>query len=700
MMRTVNKLAVATLSLLALTACDSAPVPAAIEADINPSRVWYHTGQTVELLGIVTDFAERPIEDVEVAWTAEPASAATMGAAGSNPSNAVFTLETQGRVEFTGCVVPSNPDLEPTLCDTLAVRVDDGMPTLEVSSPTPGAELDDEAGITVTGSVADRSMVRVYVNGMPSSPDEMGNFSATVPAMFGSNHITVAATDGLTDASTVEMDVMWAPAYTPAMGMDGTPSIGFDDGLELWLGQDFFDDGAPVDVETRPVVTADLAGLLEVVIANLDVASVIPDPLVDSPPTFTLRLRNASVGAPEVEMDLTDDGADLFIRIGRIEADTQGALIVDTTSLPLHGTITGSAVAFAQLTIRKDDEASPLEVTMGELTVGIESLEGSFESVETQAVFALAEGLLRTTLEGALSDAVNDSILDSVPGLLQDALGAVDEALDNQEILLDSPPFGPVTIEIDGGINQINLNYQREMQATLRTSVGTDATSVHPGSRGIARIDPFDFTPPFLNEGRLQVGVRLGFLNGLTHALWSSGLLNVDVTPILPEAATAFVSAAVMDGQMPPVLRPARIGEEGPLVLTLGQLELVLTVMGEEVRYGVSLDASVNVTVMDNRIAIEVGETPSIHVWTIVPHSNPRLLGPDVIADLLATLWPDLRDSIAGGLAFELPIPGLGDLGGLAPALADFTLALQEGEPMRIRGGVVVLDAVLEGTLP
>ena len=44
-----------------------------------------------------------------------------------------------------------------------------------------------------------------------------------------------------------------------------------------------------------PVVTRDLADVLELVVGNLDVQSIVPDPVVDDPPTFTLSVSNARV---------------------------------------------------------------------------------------------------------------------------------------------------------------------------------------------------------------------------------------------------------------------------------------------------------------------------------------------------------------------------------------------------------------------
>ncbi len=699
-MRAWTRVSVALLAL-GLAACDGSPEPASIVLQINPSRTWYHTDQTVQVNAVVASIDGEDIEDVEIAWTFTPAGALTQGAPQMDPRVAQFTLERQGTAEITGCVVeePSDdPEWEP-LCDTLLLRIDDGMPTLEVTSPVPGDQLDGDPTIAVTGSVADQDMVNVYINGVPATVDAMGAFSGEIDARFGVNHLVVSATDGLTDVTEVEMDVLWAPAYTPAIGADGTPEVQVDDGLRLWLGQEFFDDSMPLEPTARPLVTRDLADVLELVIANLDVQSLVPSPVVDSPPSFVLNVSNTRIGAPTAELDVTDDGVDLFLRIGEIQADTSGFLMVDTVSLPLTGQIRAGAVAYAHLTIRKDDVDAPLEVTLGELTVGLERVEGDFVSDETDAVFLLAAGLFRTTLEQALVDALSGTLDETIPMVLRDAFGAIDTALADTQIPLDSAPFPPVTIELDGRISQLRAAYRRELLAGLRLRVGTDTASIHPDAPGVPL---YDVRPPlpFVNEGSLQLGVRLALLNALLQTLWSSGLLEVDATALLPDAVSGLVSEARIVGRLPPVIRPAREDEEDDLVLSVGQLELDLLFQGEMVRFAVSLDAGVNLEVRDNAVSVQVSETPVLRVWTLVPPSNERLLSASTIETLLLELWPTLREAVAGGLAIDLPIPSLGDLGGLSPELAGLSLSLSMTDRVRPRRGVLELEAQLTGQLP
>lgn len=550
----------------------------------------------------------------------------------------------------------------------------------------------------VRGSIADRGPVRVFVNGELAELDAMGRFETTVPARFGINHLVVEASDGLTEVSQVEMDVLWAPSFTPATNDEGRPELSLEDGLVLRLGQRFFDDGTPLD-PSEPVRTEDLADLLELIVMHLDVDTLIPDPVVDNAPTFTLRVRSVALGAPDVELDVTDEGAELFLRLGNLSAETSGALQIDDTTLPLDGSILGSAAAYAQLEIRKESEEAELVVELGELLVGIEHLEGNFDSEETAAVFRLVEGLFRSTLEDTLATAVHDSLASSVPEVLRNALVAIDEALAGQRIELDAAPFPAVAIGIDGRIASLGASYRRDVLASLRTTIGTDTASTQPTTRGVARLDASAMGPALFRDGTVSLGVRLAVLNGLLHSLWSSGLLAVDVTPLLPDNLTGLVSDAKLEGRLPPVLRPPEREEVDDLILSIGQLELTLETGGQPARFAIHLEAGVSVDIADNRIALSVAEEPRIHVWTQVESADPRLINATTVRALLLQIWPDLRESVTRGLAFELPLPALGDVGGLAPALASLRFELEPTGPISLRRGTLILDARLVGRL-
>jgi hypothetical protein len=669
--------------------------PAAIALAIDPVRSFYHSGQLVTLTATVTDVDGAALAGEALTFSAAPE--ASVDPMPAETQSARFTLTGSGAIAFTACVVST-----PELCDTVEVTVDDGSPVLEVETPLPGAEIDDPAGIVVRGSVADASgALRVFVNGAQATLDEMGIFETTIAPRFGVEHLEVVASDALTPVSTVEMDVLWAPAFTPATDADGRPSFTLDDSAGLWLGQRFFDDGVALDPAATPLETRDLADLLELVALEADLSSIIPDPVVDSAPAFVLRLTNPTIASPEAEVSIQDGGLEIFLRVGELRAVTAGTLVVDREAFDLAGTIDASLIASASLTVEKESPDSEVVVELGELVVSIESVDGAFENEEVTALFRLASGLLRSTLEAELLEAMRGLLGESVPTLLREVLGGLDRALAGQSITIDSPPLPAVEVTLDGRMSRIETNYRRELLAPLQMSVSAPVAALHSSSRGFSRLDPSGVTPDFFRGGEVELGLSVGFLNAMLHVLWNAGLLDLDLAPLLPEGISGFVSDARLEARLPPMVRPSRVDESHDLVLTLGQVELVAMLSTGPARFGVQIGAGIDIDLRDNRLSLVIADEPVLRVWAIEIPADESIVTPEVVTALIADLWPDLKASLGESLSLELPIPPLDGLAGIAPDLATFQLTLGETDPrLHPRGELVILDAAITGRTP
>ena len=111
-----------------------------------------------------------------------------------------------------------------------------------------------------------------------------------------------------------------------------------------------------------PTVTTDLADVVELVVRHYDIRGQLPDPVVDS---STLTLRVTGVRVPEVRatLDVTDEGLEVFVQIGRLEADTEGSLDLAGEALDLGGGIHAIVSAYSRMTITKPAGA-PVEVTV------------------------------------------------------------------------------------------------------------------------------------------------------------------------------------------------------------------------------------------------------------------------------------------------------------------------------------------------
>jgi hypothetical protein len=669
------------------------PVPYGITVAIAPPRSDYALGQAVRVTAVVTDFDGNEVE-IPVSYRADPSEAATPDA-----EPGVFTLDREGFVDLYGCTDDPGPDGEP-LCDYARILVDQGSPTLVVTSPLPGAELggDGATAIVVEGSVTDTREVTVYVNGVPAELDELGAFRAEVAPLFGVNHLDISASDGVTEVARQQLDVLWAERYAPAT-VDGTPTVVLPDGITLQLGQPFFDDGVALDPAITPPMTRDLADVLELVLRNVDFRGFLPDPLVDSAPTLFLRITETRIRDLEVNLDVIDGGAELFVRIGALEADTTGALQYESTMLSLNGGLEASLSAYARLMISKDGPEAPLEASIEDLTIAIEGIEGRFEAAEANAILRLAEGLLRTTLENELADAFGETLLDAIPAVLTDALGSIDTALQDQTIPIETDIFPAVTLNLDGRLSSLTTQHRRWMRAPLQLTVSTDATAVHPASRGSA--DLIADADPLFRGRPVQAGIKVGLLNGLLHALWNSNLLEIDATGLLPESVAGAVMRAELSGKLPPVIRPARGDEPYDLVLSLGQAELLLEALGDTTTYAMTLEAGVNARVTAGVVTLEIAEEPFVRAWIIESTSERPLIDENALRGLvLSELWPSLREAVAGGLALELPALSIGELGTIAPALAGFELTFELEDELDVREDSLVLDVALLGMLP
>lgn len=685
-------------ALAAVPGCNDgggALVPDSLGAEIRPARAAYRRGEMVNVVAIVRASSGEEIADVPVEWTVSPDGAATIGAMGRT------TLSALGRVTFEACTEEPGPRGVP-LCDDFTINVDDGMPVLEVSEPTPGAQLggDGATDFVVRGSVSDMDMTNVYVNGVLVDVSALGEFETRVPARFGVEHLDVFASDGILAESHVEMDVTFAPAWAPGLSLAGEPGIDLDEGAALLLGPRFFDDGVPVDVSARPITTEDLADLAALVLGSIDAGSLLPDPVVDSRPTFFLRVPDVRLGDVTVSVVADDDALELFLRVGRLEVDTMGVIRVDSTNIDLAGGIDGGVAAYARIDLHRRDRDSPIVVELDTIDLAIERMDGRFTSAEANAVFAVAAGLLRTTLEDQLRPALEDAFATAIPDLLRGIFDGLDTALRGQRIDLDTGIFPPATIAIEAGVGELTSVRGEGVLASLWWSQWVPQPPLYPASRGV----PLASATPtmdlrFLPSARVSLGVRLAVLNGLLHALWDAGLLEIDVTALLPDSVSSIVSEAELHGRMAPMLRGPRPGEMHDLVLCLGQLELDAIYTGDPVHYGMTLEAGLDLSLADNRLTVTIAEEPFIRTWALDEDSE-RALSTETLETLLLTmLWPSLRESLSDGLSLELPLPAPDALAELSPELAGLTLTLDQSVPVELRGDTLVIEGVLAGNL-
>ena len=669
------------VALAAGCGSDSGPVVSGVLVHVSPPQAFYPVQSQVSLTATVTDVAGTELKDAKVTWTADPADLATPA-----DDTGAFTLNKIGHVTFTACAVDNA-----SACGSARIKVSPGAPLLVVT-PEPGAELggDGKSTFPVEGKTTAGS--NVFVNGIPVTVGADGTFKTDVAATFGVNHLVVSADNGEDPEVRREFDVAFGAAYAPAVDANGAPAFSAPDALVLDLGQRFFDDGTAVPLEApRPVTLPDMADVVARVVAGMNIMSQLPNPLIASN-GVNLTVGSTTMTDVRVETELAGDGLDLFVRVGKLSLGTTGSLDLAGSPVSLNGGLEASLSAYAHATIKKASPSAPVLVTVGTFDVVLETATGKFTDPQANAIFALAAGFLRTTVQQMLKSALSGALQGSLPNALQSVFESLDTALANRSFDIDAAPLPKVKLTLDGRLNAIDLAPFDSLRASLSLAVKTDrASAVHPKSRGVALVDTSTADAHFTSP-RAQLGVRLAVLNGLLHNLWNSGLLEIPRSDSIP---------ASVSGKLPPIVRLPREGETDDLVVSLGELELLPLGDEKNGRLGVLLEAGLSIELADDTLRLKLAEKPIVTVWTIKPPAGASLFTPQAIQDLLTTaLWPKLRDGITSGLSITLPLPALGSIASVAPSLTGLTLKTGLNRRVAYRNGFVVLDAKIEAVLP
>lgn len=675
------------------------PSPAYIVIDVDPVRPTYAFDDTVTLTATLFDTDDQPFEVQDITWEHAPS-----GAAIADATNATsWTFSREGEVIFKACSMAASE-----ICAERAFIVDLAPPQITITEPLPGQEISGEqtSEIIVRGTVTDGSnAAQAFLNGQPLSLDASGAFEARLAPSFGVNHIKAVATDDRQlRTSSAELDVLFAETFHPTL-TDGTSGVQFEDGLLLHLGQRFFDDRArPITSMDGAVTTRDIADILLLLIERIDLTSLVPNPISDSA-SFQLSLDDVRLIDPEVAVHVTEQGIELFLSVPTLEIDTQGLLNIEGANLNLEGTVFATVSILASIAIDKPSADEPFLVEVSNLDVAIEQASSDFVSDEADAVFTLAESALRLQLESVITDTLDESFIQAVPELLQDTLNGLETSLADQTFTLDPMlGSGPIDIRFAGKMPSTTKDPRRAISLPIDATLAAQSMPTKT-SLGVAMSTPFTpFDVELVEQGRVQIALRLALINGLLHGLWNANFLEIQATEILPPDLTALVKEARISAKLPPLLRPPLKGEGYDLMLEIGQMQLELrTALGDQlVTYGVLLRAGVDLSLEQNQLSLTISEDPEVIIWIIgTEDGRPATLDAEQLTVLFEdVLWPQITESLGEGLALPLPALDISNLGGFAPSLSDLTLQFQEVRELEVRDGFLILQANLEGELP
>ncbi len=592
---------------------------------------------------------------------------------------------------------------------------DRGEITLDVSAPSPGAELlaSEHPAISVTGTATTSNEGRtldVWVGAERAEVDANGAFSAEVTPEVGINHIVVEGRDGLARPVEERMDVMWAPEYLAPD--EGTTRFDLADGLKLRLAQRFFDSrlfGTDLDLSDDPIVATDLAQIVELILWFVDLAELVEEGISfgEGGASLEVELTEIERGNVVVDAEIIDDpvtGLDLFIDLDDVFLGMDGAFSFDDSEWTIEGGLMADLRAFAGVTI-ESEPGGELTADITEITASLGPLEPMFEGEdgdELNAFIEVGEKSFRDIVSEVIAEELIPTFTDGLPELFETLLSTMDELLNDLSFELDPGLGEPVTLSLGGEVGGLDVVAGPPLSSepghvTLRQNltVETSGEPHHPESRGAPRVDTAPEAPQSPGAGA-QLAARQDLLNSLLHALWNAGLLDGEISV---GDITAEVSAA-----LPPVVTAApsatscRIdGARCDVILQLGQV----AVEAFDSSYALSASAGARLALSGGEVSLAIQEVPDVRVWQ-TSEEAAHLPAEAVHALVTDVIWPDLLSAIGDELSIPLPLPDLDELGLplAASGLEGAALRLVMRDRLSVESGFVGLSADLELEVP
>jgi len=642
-----------------------------------PAEVVYGTNQVVTFATEVVDRFGNRIPGAEVEIVADPA--------GEPFGSGRFIFGSDGPVAIQASV--ASVDAIPVSA-AHAIDVSGNGPAIRCDSPIDGGFVETTGAITIEGVAEDgNGITALWVDGVEVATDELGAFSASVPAGFGMNYVDIEAEDRFGERNTATCSFL---------------------GAEQWSGQgELQSDSVTVRIDSRAIDDGNRSGppnsvndLLDTAANSRGLVSQVDGALHEANPLksscdveicvfwcfcvfrSSIEHRNFSLDGPNIaELQLVDGGLSaraglrgiaVSLRIGGTLSLT-GSIVVDRLDVALT-TDVGISDGRARASLRSIDD-----VDVGGVDLRFDGFLGFLIDV--------VEDIFDDRIRDMIRDMIRDYIEDSFDDVLDGVFGGL--GVDNFDLGFDVPRLdGSGATRLDMGVSFSSLDI-RSSEAVFGLSTRVSGPVSRPATLpGAPRSPERDAS---LSGSAISASVDADIFNQALHALWLAGYFDssvgLDLGEGLPDGAEVSISS-----ELPPVVESIA-GDR--VTLALGGIDVTLLwpgVMAEPLPIGLGARASLPFSLDGDSLSFGEVSVDDMHFDT--PTTALNGTSRDLIEGLLVDVTQGLaREALEHALpalpipAFDLP-PSLGAygiptdraLGPIAPSL-------------RFEGGDFVLDS-------
>jgi hypothetical protein len=579
------------------------------------------------------------------------------------------------------------------------------VPTLVIDTPKRGETLVSAEAFEVAGSATNAAggPAELTINGQSIPVGADGQFYAAIFPSHGINVIEAVATADNGYKASVVQSALVGDAFYPTQDGRGEATI-IGDGVQAWLGKDFWDDGDPNDLDDFSAITA-------AILQGTDIMTYLP---------ASVTGQGEGPSASVLWCDWVFTISNIAFDVGPVHISTiPGGLAIDATlqDIAVEFSATsgfGCPDAIGTATIASASITGTVSVSLagsGGIAVGVPALDVQLVDPVLDItdgfasffdwVFNWFNGTFANIIESAVEDTVQDYLVPSI----QEAL----ESFTVFSKTLTIPSFAGITKPVDVTFavepTTLFIDYSG-MKLGLGASIVAanglpDGVKPPPGA--LARQD-------CLGEGSGSFELPLGepfalamhddLLSQLLYGAFYGGLLHLDIPGsfIADKLGLAGVDIGTISlrPMLPPVITSCP--NPGTLTVQLGDfaVDASLTLNGKQGSIGGFIFASANVTIKAVPTAsgsVELGlGLDSLDTFTFqVTDATGALDGSESVIELLfrEVAKSLVLDAVGKGFLKSFPVPKF-DISSFSSGLPSLSLSFAP-ESVSVDSGFTVI---------
>ncbi|MDP6946829.1 MAG: hypothetical protein QF464_21950, partial [Myxococcota bacterium] len=389
----------------------------------------------------------------------------------------------------------------------------------------------------------------------------------------------VEAIDGDGHSTVITQSFYFAELYHP---MDPNPAL-VPDAIKGWMDDEFIDDGVH-----DPSQPDDLATILEMVLAGLDLGGILPGGM-DVGGGYELKVQGVSMGSPNISLEPVHGGMDMVVDLNGIQVGVKLEGECKVLGVDLCPDFSGTVhVSHVQMTgdLVLSAWKGDLEVAFENSSLSIDGLDVDVDGILGWLFDWLIDfvvGLFADTLEGMLEAQIDSVIADTMNELV--AAFNITQTLEIDPIL---PGMSPISMTVEASIWSLVFAPEggRVGLASRITTAKQIPQVIHGAiSRGTCLKGlPSGYQMP--GETAFEAALYDDFLNQAVTAMWYTGAMNVslggdEMGALLGggggDALPLPVDGMAMEATMllPPILNGC--GQEGLVSVQIGDAFIDMT---------------------------------------------------------------------------------------------------------------------------